>query len=214
MGFDLQGLRREYLRGGLNLEDLSAGPIEQFERWMEQAVEADIPDPTAMVLATAAPDGQPSQRIVLLKDLDERGFVFYTNYSSRKAHELDANPKVSLHFPWHILERQVDVCGRVERLSREEAEHYFNRRPRESQLSAWASHQSRAIESRDALMAHYKNVEQRFEGGEVPLPEFWGGYRVCPHQVEFWQGGAYRLHDRFEYNLQPDGNWAIDRLEP
>lgn len=214
MGFDLQGLRREYLRGGLNLEDLSAGPIEQFERWMEQAVEADIPDPTAMVLATAAPDGQPSQRIVLLKDLDERGFVFYTNYSSRKAHELDANPKVSLHFPWHILERQVDVCGRVERLSREEAAHYFNRRPRESQLSAWASHQSRAIESRDALMAHYKDVEQRFEGGDVPLPEFWGGFRVCPHQVEFWQGGAYRLHDRFEYNLQPDGNWAIDRLEP
>lgn len=214
MGFDLQGLRREYLRGGLNLEDLSAGPIEQFERWMEQAVEADIPDPTAMVLATAAPDGQPSQRIVLLKDLDARGFVFYTNYSSRKAHELDANPKVSLHFPWHILERQVDVCGKVERLSREEAAYYFHRRPRESQLSAWASHQSRAIESRDALMAHYKDVEQRFEGGDVPLPEFWGGFRVCPHQVEFWQGGAYRLHDRFEYNLQPDGNWAIDRLEP
>ncbi len=214
MGLDLQSLRREYLRGGLNLEDLSASPVEQFERWMEQAVAAEVPDPTAMVLATAAPDGQPSQRIVLLKDLDERGFVFYTNYGSRKAHELEANPKVSLHFPWHILERQVDVCGRVERLSREEAEHYFTRRPRESQLSAWASHQSRAIESRDALMAHYRDVEQRFEGGEVPLPEFWGGFRVRPHQVEFWQGGAYRLHDRFEYNLQPDGNWTIDRLEP
>lgn len=214
MGLDLQSLRREYLRGGLNLEDLSASPVEQFERWMEQAVEAEIPDPTAMVLATAAPDGQPSQRIVLLKNLDERGFVFYTNYGSRKAHELEANPKVSLHFPWHILERQVDICGKVERLSREEAEHYFTRRPRESQLSAWASHQSRAIESRDALMAHYRDVEQRFEGGEVPLPEFWGGFRVRPHQVEFWQGGAYRLHDRFEYNLQPDGNWTIDRLEP
>lgn len=214
MGLDLQSLRREYLRGGLHLEDLSASPVEQFERWMEQAVEADIPDPTAMVLASAAPDGQPSQRIVLLKDLDEDGFVFYTNYGSRKAHELEANPKVSLHFPWHVLERQVDVCGKVERLSREDAAHYFSRRPRESQLSAWASRQSRAIESRDALMAHYREVEQRFEGGEVPLPDFWGGFRVRPHQVEFWQGGAYRLHDRFEYNLQPDGNWTIDRLEP
>lgn len=214
MALDLQALRREYLRGGLKLEDLSASPIDQFEHWMEQAVAAEIPDPTAMVLATAAPDGQPSQRIVLLKDLDERGFVFYTNYASRKARELGANARVSLHFPWHLLERQVDVCGTVETLNREESEHYFARRPRESQLSAWASHQSRAIESREALLAHYRELEERFADREIPLPEFWGGYRVRPHQVEFWQGGAHRLHDRFEYNRQPDGNWAIDRLEP
>lgn len=214
MTLDLQSLRREYLRGGLNLEDLSASPIDQFSVWMEQAVTADIPDPTAMVLASAAPDGQPSQRIVLLKNLDEQGFVFYTNFNSRKGRELQANPKVSLHFPWHVLERQVDICGTAERLSEEEAAHYFARRPRESQLSAWASHQSQSIDSREALLEQYRSVEARFEGGEVPLPDFWGGYRVRPHQVEFWQGGAHRLHDRFEYNRQPDGNWTIDRLEP
>lgn len=214
MALDLQALRREYLRGGLNLEDLSASPIDQFGHWMEQAVAAEIPDPTAMVLATAAPDGQPSQRIVLLKDLDERGFVFYTNYASRKARELSVNAKVSLHFPWHLLERQVDICGTVETLTREESETYFARRPRESQLSAWASYQSRSIESRQALLRHYRELEERFADREIPLPEFWGGYRVRPHQVEFWQGGAHRLHDRFEYNRQADGNWTIDRLEP
>lgn len=214
MGLDLQSLRREYLRGGLNLEDLSANPIDQFEVWMEQAVQAEIPDPTAMVVATASRDGQPSQRIVLLKGLDEQGFVFYTNRSSRKGRELAENPKASLHFPWHGLERQVDVCGTVESLSQEESETYFRSRPKESQISAWASHQSRPIDSRDALLAHVRELETQFEGREIPLPEFWGGYRVIPHQVEFWQGGAHRLHDRFEYNLQADGNWTIDRLEP
>ncbi len=214
MGFDLQSLRREYLRGGLNLEDLSANPIDQFEVWMEQAVLAEIADPTAMVLATASPDGQPSQRIVLLKGLDERGFVFYTNRTSRKGRELAENPKVSLHFPWHALERQVDVCGTAEPLSRDDSERYFRSRPKESQLSAWASHQSRPVASREALMAHFRDLEKRFKGREIPLPEFWGGYRVRPQQMEFWQGGAHRLHDRFEYNLQPDGNWTIDRLEP
>ncbi len=214
MGLDLQSLRREYLRGGLNLEDLSANPIDQFEIWMEQAVQAEIADPTAMVVATASPDGQPSQRIVLLKGLDEQGFVFYTNRTSRKGRELAENPKASLHFPWHVLERQVDVCGRVESLTREESEAYFRSRPKESQISAWASHQSRPIDSREALLTHARELEKRFEGSEIPLPEFWGGYRVIPHQVEFWQGGAHRLHDRFEYNLQPDGNWTIDRLEP
>lgn len=214
MGLDLQRLRREYLRGGLNLEDLSANPIDQFEVWMEQAVQAEIADPTAMVLATASPDGQPSQRIVLLKGLDERGFVFYTNRTSRKGRELAENPKVSLHFPWHALERQVDVCGVAEPLSREDSERYFRSRPKESQLSAWASHQSRPVASREALMAHFRDLEKQFEGREIPLPEFWGGYRVRPQQMEFWQGGAHRLHDRFEYNQQPDGNWTIDRLEP
>ncbi len=214
MGLDLQSLRREYLRGGLHLEDLSASPIDQFEVWMAQAVQADIPDPTAMVLATASPDGQPSQRIVLLKGLDERGFVFYTNRTSRKGRELSENAKVSLHFPWQVLERQVDVCGTAEPLSREESERYFQSRPKESQLSAWASHQSRPVASRDVLMANFRDLEEKFAGQDIPLPEFWGGYRVYPYQMEFWQGGAHRLHDRFEYNRQPDGNWTIDRLEP
>lgn len=214
MGLDLQSLRREYLRGGLNLEDLNATPIDQFEVWMEQAVEAQVPDPTAMVIASAAPDGQPSQRIVLLKGLDERGFVFYTNLKSRKARELQANPKVSAHFPWHVLERQVHVLGRVELLTDEECEHYFHSRPRESQISAWASHQSQPIASREELLKRYRELEAQFGDDEIPRPAFWGGYRVRPHQMEFWQGGAYRLHDRFEYSLQSDGNWAIDRLEP
>lgn len=214
MGLDLQSLRREYLRGGLNLEDLSAHPIDQFETWMAQAVEADIPDPTAMVVASAAPDGQPSQRIVLLKGLDARGFVFYTNLNSRKGRELQVNPKVSVHFPWHVLERQVHVAGKVELLTREEAGSYYASRPRESQISAWASRQSRPIASREALLERVRQVEHRFEGAEPSLPEFWGGFRVRPHQMEFWQGGAHRLHDRFEYNLQSDGNWSIDRLEP
>jgi len=214
MGLDLQSLRREYLRGGLNLEDLSAKPIDQFEIWMEQAVHAQIPDPTAMVVASAAPDGQPSQRIVLLKGLDERGFVFYTNLKSRKARELQTNPKVSAHFPWHVLERQVHVLGRVESLTDEDADHYFHSRPRESQISAWASHQSQPIASREELLKRYRDLEARFGEEEIPRPEFWGGFRIRPHEVEFWQGGAYRLHDRFEYKLQADGNWTIDRLEP
>lgn len=214
MELDLKDLRREYLRGGLNLEDLSADPIDQFTHWMAQAVEAGIPDPSAMTLASVAQDGQPSQRIVLLKGVDRRGLVFYTNMRSRKARELQTNPKVSLHFPWHLLERQVSVCGLVQKLEHDEAWNYFNGRPRESQLGAWASRQSRPIASRAELMERFRQMQERFGEGEIPLPEFWGGFRVRPHQMEFWQGGAHRLHDRFQYNLQADGNWAIDRLEP
>lgn len=214
MELDLKDLRREYLRGGLNLEDLSADPIDQFSNWMAQAVEAGIPDPSAMTLASVAQDGQPSQRIVLLKGVDRRGLVFYTNMRSRKARELQTNPKVSLHFPWHLLERQVSVCGLVQKLEHDEAWNYFNHRPRESQLGAWASRQSRPIASRAELMERFRQMQERFGEGEIPLPEFWGGFRVRPHQMEFWQGGAHRLHDRFQYNLQADGNWAIDRLEP
>ncbi|MDQ2075358.1 pyridoxamine 5'-phosphate oxidase [Marinimicrobium sp. ABcell2] len=214
MNYDLKDLRREYLRGGLQLTDLSADPIAQFELWMAQALEAQIPDPTAMVLATVAQDGQPSQRIVLLKGLDKRGFVFYTNLRSRKGLELHSNPKVSLHFPWHVLERQVSVCGVVQPLDRDEVADYFRRRPRESQIAAWASRQSRAIASRAELLERYKATEERFDQEDVPPPEFWGGFRVRPHQVEFWQGGAHRLHDRYQYTLQAEGNWAIDRLEP
>ncbi len=214
MTLNLENLRREYLQGGLDLEDLSTNPIEQFNRWMTQTVAAEIPDPNAMTVATVDASGQPSQRIVLLKNVDEKGFVFYTNLRSRKAQELKQNPKVSLHFPWHFLERQIKVCGVVEALSTTEVLKYFVTRPRDSQLGAWASQQSRTISSRAVLMQQFESMKNKFAKGEIPLPDFWGGFRVKPHQIEFWQGGANRLHDRFQYNLNADGTWKIERLEP
>ncbi len=214
MALDLANLRREYLQGGLELADLAASPFEQFNRWMQQIIAAEVPDPNAMTIATVDVSGQPSQRIVLLKNLDEKGFVFYTNLRSRKAQELKQNPKISLHFPWHILERQVKVCGVAEELSTTEVLKYFITRPRDSQLGAWASQQSRPISSRALLMQQFELMKNKFAKGEIPLPDFWGGFRVKPHQIEFWQGGENRLHDRFQYNLQPDNSWAINRLEP
>ena len=214
MTLDLESLRTEYTKGGLERENLHENPIEQFKRWMQQTIEAKIPDPNAMTVATVGPNGQPSQRIVLLKNLDEKGFVFYTNLKSRKAQDLLQNPKVSLHFPWYFLERQVKVCGVVEQLSTAEVLKYFVSRPRDSQLGAWASHQSRPISSRALLMQQFETMKNKFSKGEIPLPDFWGGFRVKPHQIEFWQGGAARLHDRFEYNLQADSSWTIKRLEP
>jgi len=214
MTLDLESLRTEYTKGGLERENLHENPIEQFKRWMQQTIEAKIPDPNAMTVATVGPNGQPSQRIVLLKNLDEKGFVFYTNLKSRKAQDLLQNPKVSLHFPWYFLERQVKVCGVVEQLSTAEVLKYFVSRPRDSQLGAWASHQSRPISSRALLMQQFETMKNKFSKGEIPLPDFWGGFRVKPHQIEFWQGGAARLHDRFEYNLQADSSWTITRLEP
>jgi pyridoxamine 5'-phosphate oxidase len=214
MDVNLQNLRREYLKGGLERDQLADDPIMQFERWMEQTVAADIPDPNAMTIATVDATGQPSQRIVLLKGVDQRGFVFYTNLRSRKAQELKQNPKVSLHFPWHFLERQVKICGVAEPLSTAESLKYFLSRPRESQLAAWASQQSRPISSRALLLQQFEAMKNKFRHGEIPLPDFWGGFRVKPHQIEFWQGGAHRLHDRFQYSLQDDGQWSIERLEP
>lgn len=211
---DLASLRREYLQGGLEMTDLAANPIEQFNRWMQQIIAAEIPDPNAMTIATVDATGQPSQRIVLLKNLDERGFVFYTNLRSRKAQDLHQNTKISLHFPWHFLERQVKVCGVAEQLSTAEVLKYFVTRPRESQLGAWASQQSRPISSRALLMQQFESMKHKFSKGEIPLPDFWGGFRVKPHQIEFWQGGANRLHDCFQYNLQSDKLWTIERLEP
>lgn len=214
MSTTLESLRREYLRGGLRRADLAADPISQFNRWFEQVVAAEVCDPTAMVLATVDATGQPSQRIVLLKQLDDTGFVFYTNTASRKGRELAANPRASLLFPWHALERQVKVCGRVERLEREAARRYFNSRPRESQLAAWASPQSEVIDSRDTLMRRFESFKSRYGEGEIPLPEDWGGYRVVPTEVEFWQGGAHRLHDCFRYRAEAEGRWHIDRVAP
>lgn len=214
MAMNLEDYRREYLRGGLHRADLAEDPIKQFSLWMEQVIAAGIPDPNAMTVATVDANGQPSQRIVLLKGVNQRGFVFYTNLRSRKAQELKQNPKVSLHFPWHFLERQVKVCGLAEQLSAAEALTYFLSRPRDSQLAAWASQQSKPISSRAVLMQQFETMKNKFAKGEIPLPDFWGGFRVKPHQIEFWQGGAHRLHDRFQYSLNDNGQWRIERLEP
>ncbi len=210
----LEDVRREYLRGGLKREDLAENPITQFEAWLKQAIDAGLQDPTAMTVATVNADGQPSQRIVLLKQVNDKGFVFYTNYESRKAHDIEANPLVSLHFPWHLLERQVKICGRVEKVSSAESLKYFLSRPEESQLAAWASAQSRPVSSRQLLMQQFNAMKEKFSKGSIPLPDFWGGYRVVPTAIEFWQGGANRLHDRFEYQCQEDGSWDIERLAP
>jgi pyridoxamine 5'-phosphate oxidase len=214
MALDLQSLRTEYTKGGLDRDNLHENPIEQFKRWMQQTIDAKLPDPNAMTIATVDVNGQPSQRIVLLKSLDDKGFVFYTNLRSRKAQDLKQNPKVSLHFPWYFLERQVKVCGIAEQLSNAEVLKYFVTRPRDSQLGAWASQQSRPISSRALLMQQFEAMKNKFAKGEIPVPDFWGGFRVRPHQIEFWQGGEARLHDRFEYNLQSDNSWTIERLEP
>lgn len=210
----LEDIRRDYLQGGLNREDLDANPLAQFEHWMSQTVEADLnSDPTAMVLATVDASGQPSQRVVLLKGLTEEGFVFYTNYDSRKGRDLAANPKASLHFPWLPLERQVIVYGEAEKLSESESEAYFHSRPRASQIGAWTSHQSQSISSREALDDAFQEMTDRFGQEEIPLPPFWGGYRIVPQRIEFWQGRSGRLHDRFMY--QREGNvWTVQRLQP
>jgi pyridoxamine 5'-phosphate oxidase len=211
---ELQDIRRDFRKGTLSREDLLNNPIEQFQHWMNQALTTDLTDPTAMVLATTARDGQVSQRVVLLKGLDERGFVFFTNYESRKAREIASNSKVSLHFPWFAIERQVMICGVAEKITVEESKAYFQSRPRDSQLAAWASPQSRVLNSRDVMMQQLEALDKKYADTDIPLPEFWGGYRVRPCQIEFWQGGANRLHDRFMYSLQAGGHWQIDRLAP
>ncbi|MFY8274232.1 pyridoxamine 5'-phosphate oxidase [Pseudoalteromonas sp. SSDWG2] len=210
----LDDIRREYLQGGLDESMLEASPIPQFEKWLEQAIAAQIPDPTAMVVATVDEHGQPSQRIVLLKSLDEKGFVFFTNTGSRKASELAKNNKISLHFPWHMFERQVIVYGEAQPLPVSDVAKYFLSRPKESQLAAWASSQSRPVSSRQVLMEKFAQMKNKFAKGEIPLPDFWGGYCVKPTKVEFWQGGAHRLHDRFMYTRQADDTWQVERLNP
>jgi|TARA_B110000977_G_scaffold34357_1_gene45911 pyridoxamine 5'-phosphate oxidase len=212
----LQDNRREYDYGKLTRESLSASPFDQFTLWMEQAIEAGIQDPTAMSVATVSAEGKPWQRMVLLKDFDQRGFVFYTNLGSRKAQEIEANAQVSLHFPWLQLDRQVIVGGRAERLSTVDVMKYFLSRPKGSQLAAWASKQSSRINSRQALETQFAQIKEKFAEGEIPLPDFWGGFRVMPEEIEFWQGGEMRLHDRFSYSRSDDdsSSWDISRLSP
>jgi pyridoxamine 5'-phosphate oxidase len=206
-------LRKEYTRAGLSESDVDPDPVEQFRRWFDEALEADLHEPNAFALATATPDGRPSARVVLLKGFDERGFVFYTNYKGRKGRELEENPRAALLFYWGELERQVRIEGTVSRTSEGESDAYYASRPRGSRLGAWASEQSRAVEGREVLEGRVRDLEAEYEGREVPRPAFWGGYRVEPEAVEFWQGRESRLHDRISYHRGAEG-WEIQRLQP
>lgn len=210
----LADVRSEYRRGRLKQEDLDPDPIQQFLKWLDDAFREGVIEPTAMTLATASRDGQSLMRTVLLKGADQRGFVFYTNLKSRKARQIGENPRVSLLFPWLALERQVLITGTAERLSLQESLEYFSSRPRESQLAAWASRQSEPISSREALEMIWTNMKDKFAHGKIPLPSFWGGYRIRPSTIEFWQGGEKRLHDRFEYFREKDEAWTLRRLSP
>ncbi len=210
----LADLRKEYSLAGLTEKDLAKDPFRQFEKWFQEAEAAKIHEPNAAVLSTATKDGRPSSRMVLLKGIDGRGFVFYTNYSSRKGMEIESNPRVSFMFPWVALERQVIVEGPVTRTTREESEAYFHVRPRASQLAAWASSQSSIISGRGALEESMKATEKKFSGVEAPLPPHWGGFRISPETVEFWQGRRSRLHDRLRYRREANGSWTVERLSP
>jgi pyridoxamine 5'-phosphate oxidase len=210
----LADLRRDYSLAGLLEKDLARDPFRQFEKWFQEAEAAKVIEPNAMICSAATPDGKPSSRIVLLKGLDGRGFVFYTNYESRKGRELMQNTHTSLLFPWISLERQVTVEGDATKVSPEESAAYFHTRPRASQLAAWASVQSSVISGRTVLEEAMKAIEHKYVGAEVPMPPHWGGFRVVPQTVEFWQGRRSRLHDRLRYRREKSGGWIIERLAP
>ena len=209
---DLADLRRDYARESLTESDVDRDPIAQFEKWFEEALHAGMIEPNAMTLATSSSDGHPSARVVLLKGADARGFVFFTDYRSRKGAELEENPHVSLCFWWDALQRQVRITGTVAKVSREESEAYFKTRPRGSRIGAWASRQSSALPSRELLEKEVERLDKSYPE-DVPLPPHWGGYRVTPESIEFWQGRLSRLHDRIVYRRQ-DAKWTISRLSP
>ncbi|WP_328621150.1 pyridoxamine 5'-phosphate oxidase [Streptomyces sp. NBC_00354] len=207
-------MRKQYRSEIVHEESLAEDPMRQFAEWFQQAADSHLFEPNAMVVSTATPDGRPSSRTVLLKQFDERGFAFYTNYGSRKGREIDANPHVALLFPWHPIARQVIVTGTASRIGRDETAAYFRSRPHGSQLGAWASEQSRVIGSRAELDRRYAELAERYpEGEQVPVPPEWGGIRIVPDAMEFWQGHENRLHDRLRYVLE-DGKWRLERLCP
>jgi pyridoxamine 5'-phosphate oxidase len=210
---DLTALREDYKKASLDATDLADDPLAQFRRWMEEAQKAALPEPNAMVLATVDASGQPFTRTVLVKKLDGRGLVFFTNFESRKAAQMAVNPRVSVCFNWLDLERQVSINGTVEKISSAESLAYFVTRPLGSRLGAWVSAQSQVIKSRSLLEAKWEEMKRKFGDGEVPLPSFWGGFRIVPLSFEFWQGRQSRLHDRFLYARSPSG-WTVERLQP
>ncbi|NLX19641.1 MAG: pyridoxamine 5'-phosphate oxidase [Desulfobulbus sp.] len=210
---DIKGLRKDYTNPVLSRETLAADPFDQFERWFHEACESGLPEPNAMALATVGADGQPTLRTVLLKLFDRDGFVFFTNYQSRKAVQISENNQVALLFPWIKQARQVTVTGVASKVSVAESAQYFATRPRNSQLGAWISKQSSILSSRRLLMMELEKMKTKFLQGKIPLPDFWGGYRVRPTSIEFWQGQTSRLHDRFLYTRE-NGGWRIERLAP
>ncbi len=210
---DISDIRNEYTKNGLNRTELQDDPFEQFHQWFEQARQADLKEVNAMSIATVRADGMPQVRTVLLKLFDANGFVFFTNYNSAKAKEIQHNPKVSVLFPWLDLERQVRISGPVEKISKMESFKYFTSRPRGSQLGAWISEQSQVLSNRTVLKTLMNQIKEKFKEGEVPLPDAWGGYRIIPESFEFWQGRANRLHDRFKYT-RSETEWCINRLAP
>jgi len=207
-------LNKQFGLSELKEEDVSSNPFEQFRHWYEEALRGDFIHPNAFTLATSTNEGKPSARQLLLKDFDEGGFVFYTNSESKKGNDLAANPFAALCFWWDKLERQVRIEGKVEIVSQDEADEYFSSRPIGSQIGAWASNQSSVIPNREVLDTRVEDFERKFEGGAVPRPQYWNGYRLVPDAIEFWQGRDNRLHDRLRYMLQTDGRWLIDRLAP
>ena len=211
---DIFDLRNEYKKGSLEREDLSPNPFAQFKKWFSEALDCKLEEPNAMDVATVGEGGAPDIRTVLLKSWDEKGFVFFTNYESSKARDISKNSNVALHFLWLGLERQLKILGRAEKISTLESLRYFVSRPSDSRLGAWVSHQSKVITSRSLLEMKFAEMKRKFANGEIPLPDFWGGYRVVPHTFEFWQGRPSRLHDRFRYKLLEGGVWQIDRLSP
>lgn len=211
---DLSDFRNEYLQGSLKRSDLDPDPLIQFEKWFQQAISVKLHEPNAMVLSTVDEQLQPSSRTVLLKYFDKNGFVFFTNYQSSKAAEIAFNPKVSAIFPWLPLERQVIIRGHAEKISRMDSLKYFLSRPRDSQLGAWVSQQSSVVSSRSLLEIKFQQMKQKFADGQIPIPDHWGGYRIVPATIEFWQGGPGRIHDRLRYYLDSDNNWNIERLQP
>lgn len=209
----ISSIRTDYKQLTLNLQDLSPNPFTQFTLWWDQAIKSEIEEVNAMTLATASSDGIPAARIVLLKGYDEQGFVFFTNYESAKAQQLLNNPRAALVFFWKELERQVRISGRVEKVSAAESDAYFHSRPEGSRIGAWASPQSKVIEGREVIEGNVVKYATAFEGKEIPRPGHWGGFRVVPEQIEFWQGRSNRLHDRFQYTSE-NGTWKIERLAP